>query len=173
MNSLFWFCCCCYWKLMYFRWSNFNYQNYIWIHALLFIPDLYKFKWLEMWWLMCDHETTKQLREFWITSGSYIFFFLNVKYPPCKRQLVTSWHYYNSILSCFVCVCVCVCVRAQSWATLCDPMDCSPPGSSVYGIFQARILKWVTISYSRGSSHLRNWTCASCICCIGKWILHY
>ena len=62
---------------------------------------------------MCDHETTKQLREFWITSGSYIFFFLNVKYPPCKRQLVTSWHYYNSILSCFVCVCVCVCVLSH------------------------------------------------------------
>ena len=39
--------------------------------------------------------------------------------------------------------------------TLCDPMDCSPPGSSVYGISQARILKWVAISYSRGSSRPR------------------
>ena len=36
--------------------------------------------------------------------------------------------------------------------TLCDPMDCSPPGSSVHGIFQARILEWVAISFSRGSS---------------------
>ena len=36
--------------------------------------------------------------------------------------------------------------------TLCDPMDCSPPGFSVHGIFQARILEWVTISYFRGSS---------------------
>ena len=41
---------------------------------------------------------------------------------------------------------------AQSCPTLCDPMDCSPPGSSVYGISQARILKWVDISFSRGSS---------------------
>ena len=36
--------------------------------------------------------------------------------------------------------------------TLCNPMDCGPPGSSVYGIFQARILEWVAISFSRGSS---------------------
>ena len=41
---------------------------------------------------------------------------------------------------------------AQSCLTLCDPMDCSPPGSSVHGIFQAKILKWVAISFSRGSS---------------------
>ena len=38
--------------------------------------------------------------------------------------------------------------------TLCDPMDCSPPGSSVHGILQARILEWVAISYSRGSPDL-------------------
>ena len=51
-----------------------------------------------------------------------------------------------------VCVCVCVCVLAQSCPTLCDPMDCSPPGSPVHEIFQARRLEWVSISYSRGSS---------------------
>ena len=37
---------------------------------------------------------------------------------------------------------------AQSCPTLCDPMDCSPPGSSIHGIFQARILEWVAISFS-------------------------
>ena len=41
-----------------------------------------------------------------------------------------------------------VCSVAQSCPTLCDPMDCSPPGSSVDGIFQARILEWVATSYS-------------------------
>ena len=41
---------------------------------------------------------------------------------------------------------------AQSCLTLCDPMDCSPPGFSVHGIFQARVLEWVAISFSRGSS---------------------
>ena len=48
-----------------------------------------------------------------------------------------------------VCVCVCVCVLVtQSCPTPCDPMHCSPPGSSVHGILQARILEWVAISFS-------------------------
>ena len=47
-------------------------------------------------------------------------------------------------------------MHAQSCLTLCDPMDCSPPGSSVPGIFQAGILEWVAISYYRGSSPLRS-----------------
>ena len=46
----------------------------------------------------------------------------------------------------------------QSSPTLCDPMDCSPPGSSVHGILQARILEWVAISFSRGSSCSRDQT---------------
>ena len=41
---------------------------------------------------------------------------------------------------------------AQSCLTLCDPMDCHPPGSSIHGLLQARILEWVAISFSRGSS---------------------
>ena len=47
---------------------------------------------------------------------------------------------------------------AQSCPTLCDPMNCSPPGFSVHGIFQARILEWVAISFSRRSSRPRDWT---------------
>ena len=41
---------------------------------------------------------------------------------------------------------------AQSCLTLCDPVDCSSPGSSVHGVLQARKLEWVAISFSRGSS---------------------
>ena len=52
---------------------------------------------------------------------------------------------------------------AQSCQTLCDPVDCSPPGSSVHGILQARILEWIAISFSRGSSRPRDWTQVSCI----------
>ena len=52
---------------------------------------------------------------------------------------------------------------AQSCPTLCDPMDCSLPGSSVHGIFQARVLEWGAISFSRGSSQPRDWTQVSCI----------
>ena len=44
----------------------------------------------------------------------------------------------------------------QSCPTLCDPIDCSLPGSSVHGIFQARVLEWIAISFSRGSSQSRN-----------------
>ena len=50
-------------------------------------------------------------------------------------------------------------------------MDCSSPGSFVHEIFQARILEQVAISYCRGSSRPRDWTCVSCISCIGRWIL--
>ena len=46
----------------------------------------------------------------------------------------------------------------QSCLTLCDPMDCSLPGSFVYRIFQARVLEWVAISFSRRSSWPRDWT---------------
>ena len=52
---------------------------------------------------------------------------------------------------------------AQSCLTLCNPMDCSLPGSSIHGIFQARILEWVAISFSRRSSWPRDWTRVSCI----------
>ena len=47
--------------------------------------------------------------------------------------------------------------------SLCDPMDCSPPGSSVHGISKARILEWVAIRFSRGSFWPRYWTQVSCI----------
>ena len=51
----------------------------------------------------------------------------------------------------------------QSCLTLCDPTDCSPPGSSVHGILKARILEWVAIPSSRGSSQPRDRTQVSCI----------
>ena len=59
------------------------------------------------------------------------------------------------MISLQIIVCVCV-LFAQSCLTLCDPMDCSPPGSSVRGIFQARILEWVAMPFSRGSSQPRD-----------------
>ena len=64
-------------------------------------------------------------------------------------------------------------VCAQSCPTLCDPMDCSPPGSSVHGLFQARILGWLVICSFRGSSQPRARTHISCISCVGKWILYH
>ena len=56
---------------------------------------------------------------------------------------------------------------------LCDPMDCSLVGSSAHGIVQARILEWVAMSFSRGSSQPRDRTCVSCVSCIGGWVLYH
>ena len=52
-------------------------------------------------------------------------------------------------------------------------MDCSPPVSSVCGVLQARILECVSVPSSRGSSRPRDWTCISCISCIGRWVLYH
>ena len=55
------------------------------------------------------------------------------------------------------------CSVTQSCPTLCNPVDCSPPTSSVHGFLQERILEWVSISSSRGSSWLRDQTLVSCV----------
>ena len=62
------------------------------------------------------------------------------------------------------------CMCAQLYSTLCNSIDYNPSGSSVHGIFQARILEWVAISYYRGSSQPRDQTHVSCI---GSWILYH
>ena len=67
---------------------------------------------------------------------------------------------------------LCVDARSlQSCPTLCNPMDCSPPGSSVHGILQARILDWVAMPSSRGSFWPEDWTCISCIA--GRFFTHW
>ena len=57
----------------------------------------------------------------------------------------------------------CCCLVSMSSPILWDPMGCSTPGSSVPGIFQARILEWVAVSFSRGFSQPRKWTCIPCM----------
>ena len=83
-----------------------------------------------------------------IFSTSYIFI--------CASNSLSEILHTNSPLYLYMYVYVythcCCCIVAQSCPTLCDPMDCSPPGFSVHGISQARILEWVAISFSRGSS---------------------
>ena len=70
-------------------------------------------------------------------------------------------HAYSGMLSHF------------SRVQLCDPRHCSPPGSSVYGILQARILEWVAISSSRRSSQPKDQTRVSYVSCIGRWVLYH
>ena len=92
------------------------------------------------------------------------FFFFPMFLSPWAFQVILQ----NKILGSARCL---HCVCAQSYPTLCNPMDCSPPGSSVHGISQAGILEWVAISFSRGSSQLRDRTHVSCISCTGRQIL--
>ena len=66
-----------------------------------------------------------------------------------------------------------VCVGAQSCPTLCDSMDCSLPGSSVHGIFQAGILEWAVISSSKGSSRPKDQTHVFCISFTGRRLLYH
>ena len=61
----------------------------------------------------------------------------------------------------------------QSCPTLCDPMDRSPPGSSVHRILQARILEWVAMPSSKGSSQPRNWTRISMSPAFSRWGLYH
>ena len=72
--------------------------------------------------------------------------------PASARALAPS-------LSCMLCS------VAQSYLTLCDPLVSSPPGFSVRGILQARILEWVAMPFSRGSSWPRDQTHFSCVSC--------
>ena len=87
------------------------------------------------------------------------FYFLI--YKMGIKMTLTHWNLVGWSL--FLYVCFCCCLITQSCPTLCNPMDCSPPGSSVHGISQARLeMEWVAISFSRGSSQLRDQTCVSC-----------
>ena len=90
------------------------------------------------------------------------------------KYLHSTWYVLATMLGPRVELCVCTCLQeatrwpemhraglvlvTQSCWTLCDPMDCSPPDSSVHGILQARILAWVAVPFSRGSSQPRDWT---------------
>ena len=86
-----------------------------------------------------------------------------------------SFWFFWMIVALQCCVCFCSTAKGISYMytcaqllqlcpPLCDPMDCSPSGSSVHGILQASILEWVALPSSRGSSQPRDRTCISCGC---------
>ena len=88
------------------------------------------------WGLWDDHKT----------MSVYKLVFMGLKTP-----LLENWIHWL------------LCLVALSCHTLCNNMDCSPPGSSVHGILQARILEWVAMPSFRGSSQPRDRTQVSCI----------
>ena len=77
---------------------------------------------------------------------------------------VNEAHYTHLQGKCLYILCMCMRTVVQLCPALYKPMGCSLPGSSVHGIFQARILKWAAISISRGSSQSRDRTRVSCVC---------
>ena len=89
-----------------------------------------------------------------------LFFLLTFSLPlPKSISHLSSPYFIACMLSCLSC------------PALCDPMDCSPTGSSHCGILQARILEWVAVLSSRGSSWPRDWTHISRVSCIGRQVL--
>ena len=77
------------------------------------------------------------------------------------QRVEHNWAYTHTVTWIYnLAVCV---FGTQSRCILCNPVDCSLPGSSVHGILQARILEWVAIPFSRGLSQPRDWTRVSCI----------
>ena len=75
-----------------------------------------------------------------------------------------------NLFKCWLSTGTCILFNCCRVWLFCNPMHCSPPGSSVRGILQARILEWVGISFCRGSSQPRDRTLVSCI---GRWVLYH
>ena len=100
-------------------------------------------------------------------SPGLVFLAVPLTSQLCATSVLSSASYIaawlilqNADFFLLPCTYACVLSRVQLF---CDPMDCGPPGSSVYGILQARILEWVVIPFSRGSSQPKDWTLVSCI----------
>ena len=88
-------------------------------------------------------------------------------YPECWADFKAADPPANLLTHC---CCYCCCFVSQLCLILCNPMDCRPPGFSVHGIVQARVLEPVAISFSKGSAQARGQTHVSCI---GRWILYH
>ena len=104
------------------------------------------------------------------------------KYNLQQSNHKTKGTRYACLCLCvYICVYLCMCVYVHACSAtevmsdlFCNAMDGSPSGSSVHEILQARILEWVAISSSRGSSQTRDWTCGSCgLYRIGRKILYH
>ena len=105
--------------------------------------------------------TGRQILYHWAPREAHIWCYRDCKNGPSPPCLPASTP-FALILCCFFYLDI-VKVKSLSHVWLCDPMDCSPPGSSIHGIFKARVLEWIAISFSRGSSWPRDPTRVSCI----------
>ena len=160
-----------------------NYHMTQQLHSWVFIPEKWKLKLIHIfrsllirakkwsqprsfnWWMvkqtvahpnhgiLCSN---KKEHHWYIHRPDWIFRALCWVDKANPQGLHTVWFYS------------CCFLVAQSCLTLCDRMDCSPPGSSVHGILQTRILEWVAMLSFRGSSQPRDRTRISCVSSIGR-----
>ena len=114
---------------------------------------------------------------FWIGNQNQTFILLFWFTIAINKVLFNNKHYYYAYMQPLSSKSLPSSLPLQrtreSYPTLYSPTDHSPPGSSVYGIFQARVLEQVAISYSRGFSQPEDQTCISCVSCIGRWIPYH
>ena len=95
-----------------------------------------------------------------------------MKAQTTERETISASHISEDGLVSRMCVCVHA-KSLQSCPTLCCPMDCGPPGTSVHGILQARILERIAMPSSSRASGPRGRTCISHVSCIGRRVLHH
>ena len=122
---------------------------------------------------------SERSRDFWqCYFSTWVYLSLKLGYTDCLIiwivkipslvKVLTVWISYFSFLlhpslEYMFFILLQVVLITQLCPTSCNPVDCSPPGSSVHGILQVRILQWAAIPFSRGSFQLRDWTQVSCI----------
>ena len=93
---------------------------------------------------------------------------------PLRMGREVAFSFYLCFRFLLIYLCVCVRVKSlQSCPTLCNPTNCSPPAASVHGISQARILKQIAISFSRGISPTRGSNPGLLVSCIGRRVLYH
>ena len=128
-----------------------------------------------MWWFHTHifKQLPHRLVNTCIRSHNCLFFFFNISGKHLLHlYIIPVWTHYLCCEKLRISA-VSACVCAQSCLTLGHTMSCSPPASSVRGIFQARRLEWVSIPFSRDSSRLRDLIHIFSVSCAGRQILYH
>ena len=120
-----------------------------------------------------NHKCSHDKKLFFYKSGIYIYDGISLNLRQSFRDVFKSNQHAVCLKLTQCYMSICYCLVAKSCPALCDPRDCSPPGSSVHRIFQAKIMEGFAKPSSRGSSWPWDQTLVSCISCIGKQILYH
>ena len=125
-------------------------------------------------WCVCACECKFRMFTIILTDKLlFCIFYWKVRHNLIIQHVVYIYTWENySYIKCIISKST-WCAFIQLCPIFCKPMDCSPQGSSVHGIFQARVLKRVAISDYRQFFRLRNWTFMSSVSCISRQILYH